>query len=174
MSTGELLTRWTIRLALVCYFASLGCQLTAPAHGQAGRWARRLWTAGFAIFVVHVLCAFHFIHHWSHAAAFAETARRTREIVHWEFGYGVYGNHLFTLVWGLDVWRRWQAPVNGAGQQARWLTRDWLVQLFLAFIVFNGTIVFEPGTGRWLGMIGFTTLAVLLVRRAAIRGWLST
>lgn len=170
MSTGELLTRWTIRLALVCYFASLGCQLTAPANGHASRWPRLLWTAGFAIFVVHVLCAFHFIHHWSHAAAFAETARRTREVVNWEFGYGVYGNHLFTLMWGLDVWRSWQNRVDAAAAQGRMRIWDRLVQTFLAFIVFNGTIIFEPGVGRWLGIIGFTTLAVLVVRRAAIRG----
>ena len=61
---GVLLTKWTVRLALICYALCVADELTFPP-AIVGHEVH-LWTLGCALFVVHVACAFHFYHHWSH------------------------------------------------------------------------------------------------------------
>ena len=58
-----------------------------------------LWTAGWLVYLLHVVAAFQFVHHWSHAEAAAATARRTSEVVGFSTPAGIYFNYLFTLVW---------------------------------------------------------------------------
>lgn len=158
MPVGELITRWTVRLAASGYVAGLA--LRWLAHGKPARlkWARILWTAGFSLFVVHVLCAFHVFHHWSHQAAFETTARRTLETVGFEFGYGIYANHLFLLVWGTDAWLWWRLGISRYEHRSRWL--EVAVQGYLAFIFLNGTIVFGTPVSTPLGIVGILILAV--------------
>lgn len=152
MGTGELFTRWTVRAALALYAAALVLRLSE--RRAVARW---LWTAGCAIFIVHVLCAFEFYHHWSHAEAYAETARRTKEMVGWDWGGGVYFNYLFALVWTADsIW--WWRGVDEYDRRSRGV--EWLVQGYMAFIAFNATVVFGNGIIRWIGMA--TTLSLLL------------
>jgi len=145
-------TRWTIWIALALYVAALGAR---PAS-RLRQWA---WTLGCLFYLAHVAAAFHFYHHWSHAAAYQHTARRTAEVMGLDWGGGLYWNYAFTLVWLGDViwmWLRLRRP--------RWAGAA--VQGFLAFMVFNATVVFETGPIRWLGLAATVgLLSTLLIRR---------
>jgi hypothetical protein len=158
---GVLLTRWTIRLALVCYAAYLAGWLITdqPRWSKISRW---LWTAGCALFLVHVTCAFHFVHRWSHAAAWESTARETQELLGVSFGDGIYFSYLFGAVWLVDVAWLWLAT---ARHSARTPWTRGLVHAYLFFIAFNGAIVFEGGPVRWAGIVVCLLLACLAVRR---------
>ena len=171
--TGPLLTSWTIRLALACYFAYLAGWLVA----RSPRWpiiARWLWTAGCALFVAHVACAFHFYHGWSHAAAWQSTADETERMLGFAFGDGIYGSYLFLIAWALDVlwlWTGGSPPAAAAScatsvpcHRRPWgLTPPWrvVVHIFLLFIAFNGAIIFESGPTRWFGIAACLALAGL-------------
>jgi hypothetical protein len=151
MDTGELLTRWTVRLALTLYVMALALRI-----GAYRRWARLAWTAGCCAFLLHVLFAFRFSYHWSETVAYTATARRTAEVVGLNWGGGLYANYVFTLVWVLDVcW--WWSGLDC--YQARPRGVDWAVQGFLGFIAFNATVVFGAGAVRWLGLVACVLLA---------------
>jgi hypothetical protein len=166
MDSGELLTRWTVRLALALYV--LGLILRARAAGRV-RWqslARLAWTAGYLAFLLHMVCAFQFYHHWSHAAAYEATARQTAETVGLAWGGGLYANYAFAAVWALDACWWWCRPEH---YQGRPRVIEWAVQCFLAFIVFNATVVFGKGTIRRLGLAACLCLVVALGYAAYVR-----
>lgn len=145
-------TRWTIWIALALYVVALG----ARPVSRLRQWA---WTLGCLFYLAHVAAAFHFYHHWSHAAAYQHTARRTAEVMGLDWGGGLYWNYTFTLVWLGDVIWMWlglrRPPWTGAA-----------VQGFLAFMAFNATVVFETGPIRWLGLAATVgLLSTLLIRR---------
>lgn len=154
-SAGDNLIRNTIWLALVYYAAAAWLMLylergdwscpTAP-----GRLARSLWTLGSLAFLVHVGMAFHYAHGWSHAAA----VRHTEEVS--GVGEGIYVSYLFTLAWTLDALWWWLWPARYAARSP-WLDR--LLHGFMAFVIFNGTVVFEEGATRWAGVAMFAALA---------------
>jgi hypothetical protein len=103
---GSLLTKWTIRLSLACYVAYLAGWLWKPGP----RWratARLIWTVSCVLFDVHVACAFHFHHHWSHAAAWRHTADRTEELMGFPFGDGIFFSYVFLGLWLFDVIWLW-------------------------------------------------------------------
>lgn len=161
---GVLLTTWTIRLALACYVAYLAGWLVTddPRWPRFGRW---FWTLGCGLFIAHVAAAFHFYHHWSHAAAWQTTADETRELLGISFGDGIYFSYLFTAVWLADVIWLWaSAPQTGTPQGKTPWTR-WLVHGYLFFIAFNGAIVFEAGPIRWAGIAACAGLTGLAFRR---------
>jgi hypothetical protein len=143
---GDLLIRWTIRLSLACYAAVLfGWLLTK--RGQAPRaWMRPLWTVGCLLALVHTACAFQFVHGWSQDVAFAETARQTNERIGIAYGGGLWWNYAFLAVWLLDVGWWWLMPSRYA-RRPLWL--GGLIQGFLGFMAFNGTVVFAAGWTRW-------------------------
>jgi hypothetical protein len=99
---GVLLTKWTIRLALACYVLYLAGSSAArdPRWPRVGRW---VWTIGCGLFLVHVACAFHFYHHWSHAAAWRRAAEQTELLIGVAFGNGIYFSYVFLVLWILDV-----------------------------------------------------------------------
>jgi hypothetical protein len=108
-SLGILLTRWTIRAALVCYVVYLAAEFVLP-RALSARKRRLIWTLGCVLFDVHVACAFHFFHHWSHAAAWQNTAERTSELLGVAIGTGVYFSYAFLVLWWCDVvWLWWGA-----------------------------------------------------------------
>jgi len=168
---GLLLTRWTIRLALVCLAAYLAGrmlgsgsfasnqQTSEPAGKFApSRWRFRslrwIWTAGCVLFIAHVICAFQFTHHWSHAHAWEHTAAETARMMGVAFGDGIYFSYLFLVLWVADVVCLWLA-----------VQRPWWVivplYLFLFFIAFNGAIVFEMGPTRPVGIVVVTAMLPL-------------
>jgi hypothetical protein len=161
MSTGELLTRWAVRLALLCYAGAVALRLLpdrSPRRQAAERW---LWTVGCLLYLGHVASAFHFYHGWSHEAAYRETARRTGEAVGLAWGGGLYLNYLFTAAWVADAaW--WWRGLETYESRPRWVGR--VLHAFLAFMAFNGAVVFATGVVRWAGLAVSLALGVL--------GWL--
>ncbi|WP_425617765.1 hypothetical protein NA78x_001453 [Anatilimnocola sp. NA78] len=170
---GSLLTRWTIRLALACLAAYLAgrmlgagslasTQQTAkPArkftsNAIADYWLRWIWTAGCVSFIAHVVCAFQFTHHWSHADAWRHTAEETKRMMGVAFGDGIYFSYLFLVLWVVDVICLWSAV-----QRPGWIIAP--VYLFLFFIAFNGAIVFEMGPTRPVGIVVVTAMVPLFV-----------
>jgi hypothetical protein len=158
---GEALTRNTIRLALLWYAAALALLLLLSlgdwtAQTSAGRLARDCWTIGWAVYVVHVLLAFHHYHHWSHAQAMEHVYEQSG------VGEGVYVSYLFTLVWTGDMlwWRLWP---QGYATRSPWIDR--VLHGFMLFVVFNATVVYETGVTRWAGVALFEGLARLAVYR---------
>lgn len=165
MPISELLTRWTIRLALVGYFVGAGLEVTGhPTNARLpGRLARAAWTIGCLLYLAHVACAFTFYHHGSHAAAYLHTAERTQALFGWHWGGGLYFNYAFTGVWVLDTLWWWCSPL-GRCERPRWLSVA--IHGFLWFMVANATIVFETGPTRWSGVAGCAALVVLWARYA--------
>ena len=102
MTIGTLLTVWSARIAFLLYAAALAAWLTGFPRA-----ARLAWISGFLVYLSHVGSAFHFHHHWSHAAAYEETARQTAELFGIRSGGGLYFNYAFTCVWALDAIRIW-------------------------------------------------------------------
>ena len=164
MTQGECLTRWTIRIALALYVAALLFRF-APCPAQR-RPARLLWTAGFVAFLLHLICAFHFYHHWSHDHAYAVTAVQTEEAIGLRWGGGIYVNHVFAAVWLVDVLWWWIAP-GGYECRPRWVERT--VQGFMAFIAFNATVVFGHGAIRWVGLAATVLVAGFWLRTVRAR-----
>ncbi|MBD3675849.1 MAG: hypothetical protein HUJ26_20260 [Planctomycetaceae bacterium] len=123
---------WTARIAVFLYLLGLLTRLTQPRKTST----KILWTAGFLVFVVHIWAAFEFVHHWSHTAAWKQTAEQTEQLCGWYWGGGIWFNYLFLLVWGIDVGLLW-ATIN-----APW----WKLVLnaYMIFIVVNATAVFGP------------------------------
>lgn len=163
---GRLATRATIDLALVAYFVgamlALQCRRRPESDdGQAIRIGRGVWTLGCLLYLAHVACAFQFYHHWSHQAAYAETARRTAELFGWNSGAGLYFNYAFTLAWLIDVIWWWISP-HSRRLRPRWLSIAW--HGFFLFMVVNATIVFETGFVRWLGVAGCAALVAVWLR----------
>jgi hypothetical protein len=148
-NSGEMLTRNTVRLSLAWYAVALCLMMRLnaadwSAASDIGRLARWCWTLGLIIFLIHVLLAFHFYHHWSHADAF----ERTRQIA--GFGEGLYANYLFALLWTADVACWWLRPARYAARSP-WIDRG--LHGFMLFMVFNSMVVFATGPVRWAGLL---------------------
>jgi hypothetical protein len=164
---GPELTHWTIRLALLCLVARLGVALR---WGNDPRWfpvSRTIWTIGFVLFAAHVACAFHFYHDWSHTRAFDSTAEQTGEMLGIRFGEGIYFSYLFMLLWLADVTWQWAAPISYQ-QRPTWLAIGLLA--YMAFIAFNGAVIFEGGVTRYAGIpitavLSIATFLLLLRQR---------
>ena len=141
---GPELTRWTARVAAACW---VGWLLLFVA-GRPATARRVLWTAGLVAQLAHVFCAFHFMHHWSHAEAVLHTARLTERVTGWSFGQGVWINYAFTLIWLVDSVCWWSRPAETAR------SRGWSVGLhaFFAFLFVNATVVFGPWWWKPLGV----------------------
>lgn len=155
MTGGELLTKVTVWLALLGYCAGASALLLArgrprrPSGARLRRLARGAWTFGCAWFLAHVACAFSYHHGWSHAAAYAETARQTGEVMGLSFGAGVFVSYAFTLAWAADVLWWW---LGRESYERRPRSLGVALHALFFFIVFNGTVVFETGAARWLGV----------------------
>jgi hypothetical protein len=158
---ADRLTRGTARVAVLWYGSAAALLLClGPADGTAatprGRLARWCWTLAWAAYAVHVVTAFHHYHHWSHADAVRHTAEVSG------VGAGVYVSHLFGLLWIADVAYWWLAPRRHAARSV-WVGR--LLHGFMAFIVFNATVVYESGPIRGFGLGLFALLGLLWLRR---------
>lgn len=148
---ADVVTRQTARVAVLYWALAAGALLL-----RAREFARCAWALGAAAFCVHVVTAFDQVHGWSHAAA----VRHVEAVS--GFGPGLFVSYAFTVVWVLDAaW--WLVGPLRYDERPAWLDRT--VHGFLAFVVFNGTVVYERGFIRWAGVLSFTVLAVLAVRR---------
>jgi len=153
MPDGDALTRWTVRVALALYLLALVFRLCASHE----RTARLLWTGGCLAFLIHMMCAFHFFHHWSHADAYEVTARQTAEVTGMDWGGGLYFNYVFALVWVGDACWWWY---NARSYSTRPRAAEWTIQSFLGFMAFNATVIFGRGAIQWAGWFACVILAV--------------
>ena len=160
---GEMLIRWTARLAVACYVARLMCDTGRKNDVPSQHAARWWWTIGCACFLMHVAAAFHFEHGWSHAAAFKYTAKRTAEMTGWNSGFGLYVNEAFLCLWLADTilwWRRLSWPENRRIY--------WTVQGVFAFLMIQATAIFGPPF--WMPVFLLVVALLLLVRVLRGRG----
>lgn len=161
VTLGEDLIRHTVRLALLYYAAAATLMLLmrpeewTAATGR-GALARLCWSLAWLAYLVHLAMAFHHYHGWSHAHA----VEHTREVS--GVGEGIFVSHLFTLLWSGDVLFWWLRPARYAARP-RWI--DVLLHGFMVFVIFNGTVVYETGLIRWLGLLMFAELAAVVILR---------
>lgn len=160
---------WTARLAVVAYLTAIGLFLSR----KYGRMAQIVWTAGYAIFCLHVLAAFHFVHHWSHTAALQHTAEQTKALTGWDWGGGIWFNYLFLVVWGLDVLLGWLKLGFRTKNWQRLTNLSCGIQVYLAFIVFNATAIFGPRWWRPLAVVVILLFSGLAYRTRRPRPVLS-
>ena len=154
MISGELLTRSTIWISCVAY--AIGCIVFATSRQD--RRVRLAWTIGCAALVAHFIFAFHYYHAWSHASAYADTARQTAEVLALNWGGGLFINYAVAALWITDVAWWWLGGVNSYSRRPWWLTLLW--HGFLIFIIFNATVVFKHGWIRWIGLLMCLILCV--------------
>lgn len=147
MGTGQWLTAGTVWLALTLYVAGEFAKLLGKRGVGLGRW---LCTLGCAAFLAHVVCAFQYYHGWSHAVAYAETARQTQQLAGWNWGGGLYVNYLFGILWVGEIVWAWANP-TGYHSRAAWIS--WGVRSFFLFMIVNGAFVFVQGARRWVGLL---------------------
>jgi hypothetical protein len=149
----EALVAWTIRLALLFYFAVVFLKLHAK-QGPSGlcRW---IWTAGGLLLAVHIALAMAWAHGWNYDAVYQATAEDTAKVTGTYWGGGVWLNFAMLGMWLADIVWWWCAP---AGYNARARYFDWAVQGFFVFMIFNATVVFETGAVRYTSAVLFGAL----------------
>ncbi|WP_395750719.1 hypothetical protein [Prosthecobacter sp.] len=160
MDAGAFLTHATAAAAFLAYVAALTLRIMRDAPGK--NTGRVWWTTGCLMLLVHVACAFQFVHHWSHRAAFEATAQQTAAVTGFDSGSGLWVNYAVLVLWFGDVCWWWLAPARHASRSR---TAERLLQGFLAFIWFNATVVFGHGLTRWLGGAAFLWLMILAWQR---------
>ena len=121
------------------------------------RQRRIVWTLGSALFLLHVAVAMHAGHAWSHTKAMDYTQEVSG------FGPGIFVSHLFGVVWLVDAVWMWANP-DGYRSRPRWV--GLCVHGFMAFVVFNGTVVY----GRTpLARVVAAMVFVVLLSRLRLR-----
>ncbi len=147
---ADYLTRVSADISMILYFLAL-C-LIIVEHVSA-RW---YWLIACVAFQIHVLIAFDEVHGWSHSKG-VEHVREASG-----FGYGIFASYFFAIWWLVDaVW--WIASPKGYSQRSR-LAR-WGTQVFFAFMVVNGTIVYESGAIRWYSLYCFGVVLFVIVKK---------
>jgi hypothetical protein len=164
MELGALLTHLTAGAAFFAYAFAVAFRLMS-SKGAAVR-HRLAWTFACALLLIHVACAFHFVHHWSHRAAYEATVRQTAEVTGFASGGGIHANYALLMLWLGDVLWWWLAP---AGYRGRARATSLLIHGFIAFMWFNATAVFGHGLIRWLGAATFLILFLLWLRHLRSR-----
>ena len=148
--TGEFLARSTIWITIAAYTA--GAVMFA-----FGRWSRRdsvvriAWTIACASLAAHFIAAFQFYHGWSHAEAYRDTARQTRQMFGVDWGGGLFVNYALLALWIADVGWWWLQGADSYRRRSRKLIIAW--HAFLIFIIFNATVVFGHGAARVVGLL---------------------
>jgi hypothetical protein len=113
---------------------------------------RLIWTLALAMLLLHTVFAFWLAHEWSHGAAVRHVEATAG------FGWAIVVNYLFAAVWLADVvW--WWANPDGYATRPPWV--GYAVHGFLAFVVFNATVVFGSPELRVTAAGMFATLAVV-------------
>lgn len=167
--TGHDVIVWTARLSVAFYVTSvwlyLGISRTDKPESSRFRFC---WAAAWGWCVIHVLCAFHFQHHWNHSAALKHTAEMTARVVGWNWSGGLYINYVFLIVWALDIIRlhRRKSKLSDDARQsvARQAdVRSWAMQWIAAFMMFNATVVFGP---PWWIVVSVLVLVPISLRLA--------
>jgi hypothetical protein len=141
-------------LATIAWAAGEALMRRSP---ESDRLARRCWTLGIALAVIHVVLAFQLVYGWDHEAAVEATVRQTADRLGWGWRGGIYVNYVFLALWLADVSWWWLAPASHASRSARLeITR---LAMFV-FMFVNGAVIFASGMGR---LAGTGSVALVLV-----------
>jgi len=160
---GKELILWSVRFALACYgvfcYRVIQGRFSGVARKRSGanqdRW---WWSLSGLLFWLHFVAAFHFHHHWSHQHAFTHTAQRTGQMLGWEFGYGLYFNYCFLLLWMVElIW--WWGFIDSYFRRATWITLS--IHGYLVFVIINGAVVFVTGPTRWISLLVLLLVGIL-------------
>ncbi len=163
MNLGEFLTRGTIWVSIMGYV--IGSVIFAYPSRRSERLdsaTRAIWTIACASLIAHFVSAFQFYHGWSHAAAYEDTARQTRELFGLNWGGGVFINYALLIVWMIDIAWWWRSGLDSYRKRPLPLLVAW--HGFLIFIIFNATLVFGDGMVRWMGLVICLMLMLAWVR----------
>ncbi|CAN5560843.1 hypothetical protein BH11PLA2_BH11PLA2_04480 [soil metagenome] len=115
------------------------------------------WMMGAVTFPLHVLIAFHLGHAWSHTEAMSHVEQTSG------WGPGLFVSYAFGVVWFVDAMWLWIHP-SSYRTRSKWLDRAMIG--FLAFIVFNATVVYGGEFARWAGVAMFVMLGWRLLKTA--------
>jgi hypothetical protein len=165
--TGEYLMLWTARASVVCYVVALWRWLFAGTRDRPSDPADRVyilfWSGAWLFCVLHVVCAFHFRHHWVHSAALQHTADMTECVVGINWGGGLYINYAFLICWGAASVRSLRTVGHLSLSTP---VSETFMQGFAAFMMFNATAVFGPW---WWWLPAIFVVAAVLYRKLAVR-----
>lgn len=150
---------WSIRGALICMVLFFGIRLSRDKSYQFGfDIAKSVWLIGSLLALLHALATMAFHHQFQHQLALVDTARQTEATIGIAVGIGIYFNYAFVLIWLVDAF--WLC-----GFSPSYLSRprffDLVTYGFLAFIAFNGAVVFETGPLRWLSIAAILALILM-------------
>jgi hypothetical protein len=149
LETAELV-RWSAWPALICYSVTTGLRIGPRANDWVSV-ERRIAIVGVFLLLLHVLIAMGLAHDWSLSAAYSHTARQTQAAVGWNWGGGVYLNFATLVIWGWTV----LAPRDNRSN-VRWRSvkyQEVLAQWYLAFMMFNATVVFGSRPAQVAGVL---------------------
>lgn len=146
----------TVWLALWGYAIGTFCQLHPRARDWRNR-ARWAWTLGALLFVIHVMAAFHVYHDWSHTAATAHVAKETERVMGVAVGAGIFVSYAYTLLWAFDALYWWR--VGHERYLTAYANLHKAKHIFMFFIFFNGTVIFEAWRVKIFG--AWVTLALI-------------
>ena len=156
---------WSIRGALLCMFVFLWLRIsyrpTLLKSGMSLEYARYCWFTGSLLSTIHAVASMAYHHQFKHQLAFEDTAYQTQQVIGIAVGIGIYFNYAFVIIWLFDALWLIRFTQSYTLRNRRF---DWLVYGYLAFIAFNGAIVFETGLTRWFALLAFTFLAITYVR----------
>jgi hypothetical protein len=150
---ADAIVRWTARLFVACYLGRICIDAARCRDARSQKLARGIWTVGCFACLAHVVAAFHFVHHWSHSAAYEHVLHRTLETTGFATGIGLSINHAFVLIWIADVFFWWRSLA--------WSDRPvpyWIVQILFGFLIFQATAVFGPAF--WIPIV---VMAILIL-----------
>ena len=165
MDASHLLVPLTIWPSLVLVPLTIWLSLVAYTASEAGRSGRLtvlgregprvMLTVGCLLYLAHVVAAFSSEHAWSHATAYASTARQTEALFGLDWGGGLYVNYAFSALWVSEVVWWWMASASYLHRE-RW--KHITVRAVFLFMIANGAVVFVNGPMRWVGLAIVATL----------------
>ena len=103
------------------------------------------------------------------AVSLPATAQQTADVFGIDWGGGLYFNYAFTILWIADVIWWWRAGLER--YRARRPSIHLAVQIFFAFMFFNGAVVFASGAGRLAGIAAIAAVVLASPARRARTGF---
>jgi len=150
----------TIWISLVFYASAVAVSFLVTDDTKQLKIYRILWSLGCIFALIHVFCAFQFVHYWDHQIAVKHTIIETQRVTGFRFEYGIYFNYLFLLVWTIDCIKLRNAPPNkeSGATHSMWSR---FVHIYMLLIIISATIIFEDGPIRYVSLISLALLALL-------------
>ena len=160
-----------IWISLVFYASAVVVSFLVTDDMKQLKIYRILWILGCVFALLHVFCAFQFVHYWDHQVAVQHTILETERVTGFKFEYGIYFNYLFLLVWIVDCVklrnvrpqktnsnRKAGEPEESGATHSIWSR---FVHIYMLLIIISATIIFEDGPIRYISLITLALLALI-------------